>query len=156
MLGILEEGLREAMASTPQILYCVAAGNSDSDVEFDVSIPANFDLDNMIVVGAVDQAGERTSFTSMGENVVVYANGFEVESYVPGGGRQAANGTSMASPNAANLAIKLITVDPELSTSEVISLIEDGADQLEGAGGLKLLNPAESMALLLARQQSSR
>ena len=28
--------------------------------------------------------------------------------------------------------------------------------QLEGAEGLKLLNPAESMALLLARQQSSK
>ena len=87
MLGILEEGLREAMASTPQILYCVAAGNSDSDVEFDVSIPANFDLDNMIVVGAVDQAGDPTSFTSTGRNVRVFANGFEVESYVPGGMR---------------------------------------------------------------------
>jgi subtilisin family serine protease len=92
----------------------------------------------------------------MGENVVVYANGFEVESYVPGGDRQAANGTSMASPNAANLAAKLLTVSPELSTTDVISLIDRGADALEGAEGLKLLNPAESMALLLAEQQSSK
>ena len=67
MIGVLSDGLREAMASTPQILYCVAAGNSDSDVEFDVSIPANFDLDNMIVVGAVDSANDRmSSFSSWG------------------------------------------------------------------------------------------
>ena len=46
--------------------------NSDSYVEFDVSIPANFDLDNIIVVGAVDQAGDPTDFTSGGRNVRVY------------------------------------------------------------------------------------
>jgi hypothetical protein len=156
IFGTLDKGLHDAMASAPEILFVIAAGNDDSDVAFDRTIPSAYDLPNILVVGAVDQAGERTGFTSMGENVVVYANGFEVESYVPGGDRQAANGTSMASPNAANLAAKLLTVNPELSTNDVISLIDRGADALEGAEGLKLLNPAESMALLLAEQQSSK
>lgn len=156
IFGTLDKGLHDAMASAPEILFVIAAGNDDSDVAFDRTIPSAYDLPNILVVGAVDQAGERTGFTSMGENVVVYANGFEVESYVPGGARQAANGTSMASPNAANLAIKLVTVAPELSTTEVISLIARGADELEGAEGLKLLNPAESMALLLAEEQASK
>jgi subtilisin family serine protease len=103
------------------------------------------------VVGAVDQAGERTGFTSMGENVVVYANGFEVESYVPGGARMAMSGTSMASPNALNLAAKLITLDPSLDPERVIGLMVEGADSLPEQPGLKLLNPKASVALLKAQ-----
>lgn len=155
IFGTLDRGLHDAIASAPEILFVIAAGNDDNDVAFNRVIPSSYELDNILVVGAVDQAGERTSFTSMGENVVVYANGFEVESYVPGGGRQAASGTSMASPNAANLAAKLVTVEPELSPTEVVSLIERGADELPGGEGLKLLNPAASLALL-ERERASK
>jgi subtilisin family serine protease len=148
IFGTLDKGLRDAIASAPEILFVIAAGNDDSDVEFNRVIPSQYELDNILVVGAVDQAGERTSFTSMGENVVVYANGFEVDSYVPGGEKMAFSGTSMASPNALNLAAKLMTVNPELGPAEVIRLVEQGADELEGQLGLKLLNPAASMALI--------
>ncbi len=148
IFGTLDKGLHDAIASAPGILFVIAAGNDDNDVGFDRVIPSAYDLDNILVVGAVDQAGERTSFTSMGENVVVYANGFEVDSYVPGGQRMAFSGTSMASPNALNLAVKLITVKPALQPAEVKRLIEQGADELAGQPGLKLLNPAASMALL--------
>jgi subtilisin family serine protease len=148
IFGALDKGLHNALASAPEILFVIAAGNDDSDVEFERVIPSGYELENIMVVGAVDQAGERTSFTSMGENVVVYANGFEVDSYVPGGERMAFSGTSMASPNALNLAAKLFTVQPSLQPSEVIDLIERGADELEGQKGLKLLNPAASLVLL--------
>jgi len=148
IFGILDEGLRGAIASAPGILFVNAAGNDDNDVDFQRNIPSSYQLDNFLVVGAVDQAGGRTSFTSMGENVVVYANGFEVESYVPGGDIMAFSGTSMASPNALNLAAKLLAVKPGLQPREVIRLIEQGADELEGQAGLKLLNPRASLALL--------
>jgi len=148
IFGILDKGLRDAMASAPGILFVNAAGNDDNDVDFQRNIPSSYEFDNFLVVGAVDQAGERTSFTSMGENVVVYANGFEVDSYVPGGAIMAFSGTSMASPNALNLAAKLIAVKPDLQPREVIRLIEQGADELEGQPGLKLLNPKASLALL--------
>ena len=148
IFGTLDKGLYDAIASAPEILFMIAAGNDDSDVAFDRVIPSAYELDNIMVVGAVDQAGERTSFTSTGENVVVYANGFEVESYVPGGERMAFSGTSMASPNALNLAVKIFTVQPSLQPSEVIKLIERSADKLEGQQELKLLNPAASLAPL--------
>jgi hypothetical protein len=150
MIGVLSDGLREAMASTPQILYCVAAGNSDSDVEFDVSIPANFDLPNMIVVGAVDQAGDPTSFTSTGRNVRVFANGFEVESYVPGGMRMSMSGTSMASPQVCNLAAKLVAVNSALEPADLIRLIEEGADPHETNPEILLMNPKRSVELARA------
>jgi subtilisin family serine protease len=150
MLDVLSEGLREAMASTPQILYCVAAGNSDSDVEFDVSIPANFDLPNMIVVGAVDQAGDPTDFTSGGRNVVVFANGFQVDSTVPDGHRMAMSGTSMASPQVCNLAAKLLAVRPELSPTELIRFIEEGATPHAKYPEMLLMHPKKSVELVRA------
>ena len=145
MLTILEKGLHDAMTATPGILYVVAAGNADNDVAFDRFIPAAFDLPNVIVVGAVDQAGEPTDFTSGGENVVVYANGFEVDSYIPGGERMRMSGTSMSAPQITNLAAKLFAVDPQLDPSAVIGLIEDGADPSQGDQNFMLINPQQSV-----------
>ena len=84
-----------------------------------------------MAVGAVDQAGDETSFTSFGERVDVYANGFEVESYLPGGEKMSGSGTSMSSPNAANLVAKLFALDPSLTPIEVIDMIKQGADRSE-------------------------
>ncbi len=148
MIEILREGLYESMASTPEILYISAAGNDDNDVEFDVVIPSSFDMPNLMIVGAVDQAGDPTSFTSGGRNVRVYANGFQVESEVPGGGTMKMSGTSMASPNVCNLAAKLITMDPELTPEEVVVLIEKAADPNEEHPEILLINPKNTMALV--------
>jgi len=148
MIEILRKGLYESMAATPEILYISAAGNDDNDVEFDVVIPSSFDMPNLMIVGAVDQAGDPTSFTSGGRNVRVYANGFQVESEVPGGGTMKMSGTSMASPNVCNLAAKLITINPELTPEEVVVLIEKAADPNEEHPEILLINPKNSVALV--------
>ncbi|MGB9069829.1 MAG: S8 family serine peptidase [Candidatus Acidiferrales bacterium] len=72
-----------------------------------------------------------TPFTSYGDTVVVDADGFEVESYVPGGARLKLSGTSMASPNVVNLAAKLFALDPSLTPAQAIGLIEQGATTRE-------------------------
>jgi len=155
MFEVVRKGLRDAVEGAPDILFCVAAGNSDNDVEFDEFIPSGFDLPNVIVAGAVDQAGEATSFTSFGKTVKVYADGFEVESYVPGGHRLALSGTSMASPNVANLAAKLIARDATLSPEETIRLIRDGADDMGKDKPMFVINPKKSMSLLDERLHSN-
>lgn len=152
ILSILRKGLHDAIQAAPEILFVNAAGNEDADVEFDEVIPSSFDLPNLLIVGAVDQAGEPTSFTSSGRNVVVYANGFEVESYVPGGEQIKASGTSMSSPNVMNLAAKLITLKPTLKPTAVIELIKKGADRKEGTHPYLLLNPKRSVELLREEQ----
>lgn len=148
ILGILDDGLYNALKSAPEILFVSAAGNSDSDVAFDKVIPSSYELPNLLIVGAVDQAGERTAFTSSGENVVVYANGFEVMSYVPGGKKMAMSGTSMSSPNAANLAAKLIAVKPDLTPEQVITIIKESADSLAEQPDLLLMNPKAALSVL--------
>ena len=152
ILSILKSGLRDAMESSPDILFVNAAGNEDADVEFDEVIPSSFVLPNLLIVGAVDQAGEPTSFTCTGRNVVVYGNGFEVESYIPGGKRMKLSGTSMASPNVTNLAAKLIALKPTLKPAMVIDLIKKGADRKEGELSYLLLNPKQSVQLLHVEQ----
>lgn len=143
--------LRDAMASAPEILFVTAAGNSDSDNEFEEFVPSSIDLPNLLTVGAVDQAGEETGFTSFGK-VDVYANGFEVESYVPGGDRLKFSGTSMSAPTVANLAGKLLAVDPSLSPAKLRELIEGGCDEATtGERTVRLVNPRRSMELLEQR-----
>ena len=150
LYDVYYKGLTEAMASAPGILFVPAAGNSDEDVEFNKVIPSSIALDNVLVVGAVDQAGDETDFTSYGENVRVHANGFEVESYLPGGKRQEFSGTSMSAPNVTNLAAKLFAIDPSLTPEEVISLIVLGCDTTED-GRRHLINPKKSIGLLRLR-----
>ncbi|MFH2001364.1 MAG: S8 family serine peptidase, partial [Planctomycetota bacterium] len=143
------EGLYEAIKNAPEILFICAAGNSDNDVEFDEYIPSSFDLPNLLVVGAVDQAGDPTGFTSFGETVDVYANGFEVMSYVPGGARMKMSGTSMSSPNVVNLAGKLLAVEPSMTPERVIELIKSGATtRVQGSNKIALINPKRTLELV--------
>jgi subtilisin family serine protease len=139
-----------AMKAAPDTLFVCAAGNSDQNAGFIGDVPASLHLPNLIAVGAVNQAGEETSFTSYGDTVAVHANGYEVESYVPGGARVKESGTSMASPNVVNLAAKLFALDPALTPAQVIDLIKAGADT-SSDGRLHLINEKRSVQLLQAK-----
>jgi hypothetical protein len=149
--ALMKETLYAAIKETPNILYVCPAGNTNTDVEFEESIPSSFDLPNLLVVGAVDEAGEPAPFTNYGYMVEVYANGFEVESVIPGGDRMKMSGTTSASPNVANLAAKLLAVKPDQTPLEVIGVIRRGADLKEaGSSAFLLMNPKKSLELLEA------
>ncbi len=146
-----DKALRSTIANSPDILFVTSSGNSDNDVKFDEFYPSSYEYPNLLTVGAVDIAGDETSFTSLGK-VDVYGNGFEVESYVPGGNRIAYNGTSMSSPQVMNLAGKLLAKHPQLTVAELKALIIDGADDKElETRSIRLINPRASMALAARR-----
>lgn len=153
LFKIQRDALEAAMKSAPEILFVAAAGNSDNDNEFAEFIPSGLNLPNMITIGAVDESGKPTGFTTFGKNVKLYANGFEVDSYIPGGQRMKFSGTSMAAPNTANLAAKVLAVNPQLSTSEVIELITQGADPMEGYQGRYVINPRKTVDMSRAMTQ---
>jgi hypothetical protein len=131
LFAIERQGLYDAIQSAPDILFICAAGNADSNSGFNQMIPSSFKLPNLLTVGAVDQAGDEASFTSYGDTVLVDANGYQVESTLPGGYKVRFSGTSMASPNTVNLAAKLLALDPRLTPEQVIHLIVAGASASE-------------------------
>jgi len=145
--AIWKQAIEDAIQRAPNTLFVCAAGNSDSNAGFNGDLPASLHLPNLITVGAVDQAGEETSFTSYGDTVKLHADGFQVESYVPGGTKLKFSGTSMASPNVVNLAAKLIALDPSLTPEQTIALMEKGADT-SADGRIHLIDPKATVALL--------
>ncbi|HET6169774.1 MAG TPA: S8 family serine peptidase [Terracidiphilus sp.] len=147
LFQIDREGLYTAIKSAPEILFICAAGNSDSNSSFIEDIPSSFKLPNLLTVGAVDQAGDEASFTSYGPTVLVDANGYQVESVVPGGAKLRLSGTSMASPNTVNLAAKLMALDPKLTPQETIHLIVEGATP-SADGRRHNIDPKRSVELL--------
>lgn len=139
-----KRALHDAIKNAPDILFVCGSGNENNSADFSEYIPASLNLPNLVTVGAVDNAGRKTAFTTEGASVDFYANGFEVESFVPGGDRMKVSGTSMSSPQVANLAAKLLAVDPSLTPAKLIALIAKGADEA------KRIDPARTMAMARA------
>jgi hypothetical protein len=144
LFNIEKQALEEAMRDAPEILFVAGAGNEDNNADFSQYIPAGLELPNLITAGAVDQSGTETSFSTFGRTVKVHANGFEVLSYVPGGEKFKLSGTSMASPQVANLAAKLFAMKPELTPVQAKTLIIQGAD---ANGRVNLINPKKTLEL---------
>lgn len=140
-----KRSLSAAMASAPSILFVAAAGNSNNDASFVESIPAGINLPNLLTVGAVDRAGDEAPFTSYGPTVKVHANGYQVESYLPGGARVALSGTSMAAPQVSNLAAKLLAVKPSLQPKDLVRVIVETAEP-SADGRRRLVHPAKALA----------
>jgi subtilisin family serine protease len=84
----------------------------------------------------------------------VDADGYDVESYVPGGAKLKLSGTSMASPNVTNLAAKLFALDPSLTPAQVVELIRQGATASED-GRHHLIDPTRSIELLRSKKSAS-
>ncbi len=137
--------LETAMANAPEILFICAAGNEANDADFANYYPASLVLPNLLTIGAVDAEGKKTSFTTEGKNIKLFANGYEVESYVPGGARVNFNGTSMASPQVANLAAKMLVVNPNLSPEQIKQVIFETSTVSEEDNKIRLIHPKNAV-----------
>ena len=146
-----KKALDAAIRGAPGILFVAAAGNSNADAAFEEAIPADLAAPNLLTVGAVDKAGDEAPFTSYGPTVKAHANGYQVESYLPGGDRVAFSGTSMASPQVAGLAAKMLAVNPKLKPAEVIAIILSTVEKTTD-GRRFLVHPAKAVAAAKAKK----
>jgi subtilisin family serine protease len=147
LFGIEKNALYEAMKKAPEILFVAAAGNANNDIDFANYIPGGLKLPNIMNVGAVDIEGKETGFTTTGKGVLVYSNGYEVESYIPGGEKRKYSGTSMAAPQVVNLAAKIWSKNPNLTVAELKDLIIKGATPSKVNPEILLIHPKQTLEM---------
>jgi subtilisin family serine protease len=142
-------------AACPDTLFVVAAGNSNRDVVEYEDVSASIEAPNVLVVGAVDRFGNWATFTNSNpERVRLFDFGVEVDSVIPNGERVPLSGTSMASPNAANLAAKMISVNAALTPAQVIEIMLATGDAIAAPFNGVIAN--ETTALARVRRERPR
>ncbi|MAZ49521.1 MAG: subtilase [Halobacteriovoraceae bacterium] len=120
--GGRSEALFEAVQRAEQagIVFVAAAGNESNDNDAKPVYPANYKADNVISVGAMDGKGKKASFSNWGEKTVhVFAPGVNIYSTVQGDRYKKMSGTSMACPHVSGIVGLLLSMEPNLSVTEV-------------------------------------
>lgn len=123
------------------IVFIAAAGNESRDNSATPSYPASYDLPCVVSVAATSQNDTLTSVSNYGSTVDIAAPGIEIVSTVPGGGYQAASGTSMAAPHVAGAIAMIKAGKPNLTASQAIDALFSSADVIPGLnvqGGRRL------------------
>ena len=146
-------------------LFVASAGNDGLNVDSSAYYPGNYNLSNMITVGAHDQYCERLVDSREGEsnygskNVDIFAPGYRIESTIYAESYTTKTGTSMAAPFVTGVAALMLSVNPDLSAKELKESIlnnaeipdEDGENPLEGLcvtnGRLNAYKAVSSVAL---------
>lgn len=86
---------------------------------------------NVIAVSATDSNNLLASFSEYGSWVSMAAPGVSIFTpYYPGGGYQYDSGTSYSSPIVAGVVALMFSVNPSLPNSQVVSLLENSADNI--------------------------
>jgi len=117
------------MASAPNTLFVIAAGNDGVDNDAFPAAPANIKMDNTITVAATMDYTKLASFSNYGKTMVeVAAPGVGIESSIPGNMHLTVSGTSQASPFVANIAGQILDQNPNLTLPEVKKILMGTVD----------------------------
>ncbi|HEX2232432.1 MAG TPA: S8 family peptidase, partial [Thermoleophilaceae bacterium] len=117
---------RDTIASAPETLFVVAAGNDGADNDATGSFPCNYDLVNVVCVAATDQDDQLAGFSNRGAVTVdLAAPGVNVASTWPGADWAFLDGTSMATPHVAGAAALLWSALPSATVADVRNILLD-------------------------------
>lgn len=148
----MEDAIKKANAAG--ILFVAAAGNDGTDNDLYPHYPSNYEVDNVVAVAASDHGDNRALWGSGGGDdgcgfvcsnamaavpgsnygkttVDIAAPGKEILSTVPGNSYGVLSGTSMATPHVAGGAALLLSLNPNLSISELKAALLNTVDPLD-------------------------
>lgn len=135
-----DSALKNAINNYPG-LFVVSGGNSGIDIDSLDYYPASYDIDNMIVVGALAANNRKWIDSNYGSKKVdIFAPGKDIKSTVLDGSYDYKSGTSMAAPFVAGVAALMLSVNPDLSAKELKASImgnaripnDNGTNPIEG------------------------
>ncbi|MBE6132910.1 MAG: hypothetical protein E7180_05935 [Erysipelotrichaceae bacterium] len=119
--------LKNAINDYDGLFVCIA-GNGNTNIDNIPNYPASYHLENMIVVGAINENGVRRSTSNFGLNTVdIYAPGGDILSTIPINSYDSYGGTSMAAPHVAGVAALLLSIDENLTTAQIREAILQSA-----------------------------
>ncbi len=108
----------KAFKSAPEILFIVAAGNDELDVEESFDVPAISSESNVLCIGALSKDGRR-KISNYGKQIDIYIPAEDVEWVDAEGNKQYSSGTSLAVPQIANKAVLKLAENPKISVAKL-------------------------------------
>jgi len=150
----LKDGMTIAYLKAPNTLYVNIAGNDSININLLPDMVNFVRLPNIIIAGALYKDLHKTSYSSYGKGVDVFAPAhfplqlvkFNVILWL----HNESGGTSAAAPVVANLAIQILELNPNLTAAQVKQLIISGADKEPYEKGINIIDPKKTIALLKA------
>lgn len=127
-----------ARAAQAGIIFVAAAGNQNSDNDATPTYPANFGLDNIVVVAATDRSDLRAPWSNFGATTVhLAAPGAPVFSCWNGSDTDYVyyNGTSMATPHVVGACALVLAHNPTFTYAQVINRVLGSVDVLPDLSG---------------------
>ena len=130
------QAMLDAIVSSPDTLFVVAAGNSSDNVDVTPSFPCVFPPANVLCVAATDQSNQLSSYSSFGSGSVdLAAPGDQIPSTWPGGTYNQGWGTSFAAPHVSGVLGLLKARHPEASAQSLSSAVLAGVEPLPSLAG---------------------
>ena len=135
--------LKNAINDYNGLFVCIA-GNGDTNIDIKPNYPASFNLDNMIVVGAIKSDLSRPNVSDWGydtrgnpqgsncgaNSVDIFAPGDNIYSTVPTNSYLSMSGTSMAAPHVTGVAALLLSIDENLTVTQLKNAIMNSAENI--------------------------
>lgn len=133
--------LRDAVrsAQTRGVILVASAGNEGDDIDLpgNFKYPACYEFDNIVTVGASNEADAAAGFSNFGSkglqsHVDIFAPGDGIESTLPGNKYGIKSGTSMAAPHVSGALALLVAQYPSEGYKGTISRLYGKADKIAG------------------------